>query len=79
MPNEVHFRTKRRWVKFMIITKNGQGEFAEEGVSAGFIDANTIESFYTTDKGVVVEMESGNGFLVDNDIDFVYGVVNESA
>lgn len=76
---EIHFRTKRRWVKFQIITKMESGEFAEEGVSLGFIDANTIESFYATDKGIIIEMESGNAFLVDHDLDFVFGVVNESA
>lgn len=74
---EVHFRTKRRWVRFQIITKMETGEFAEEGVSAAYIDANTIESFYETNKGVILEMESGNGFLVDHDLDFVCGVVNE--
>jgi len=68
----------RKWIEFQIVTKNGSSEFAEEGISPGFIDVNTIESFYTMDEGVVLEMKSGNSFLVNNDLDFVYGVVNES-
>ncbi len=76
---EVNFHTNRRWVEFQIIASDGSGEFAEERVSTAFIDVNTIESFYQANRGVHIEMESGNGFLVDNDLDYVRGVVNGPA
>ena len=67
---------ERRFVEFQIATKLEEGEYSPEGTSRGFVDVNTIESFYEVEDGIILEMESGNGFKVRDNLDFVSSVIN---
>lgn len=69
---------QRKFVEFTVVTKEGDGEFAEEGSARAYVDINTIESFYETQDGcVVLEMDSCNGYKVRESIDTIRDILND--
>ncbi len=76
-------RRKKKLCEFTIVIagKNEESEFQyeeDEGRARGYLDVLSIESFYETDDGCsIIMMETGDGFKVENTIEYILEQLND--
>ncbi len=68
----------RKFIEFIFsVQEKDAGEYDETQTTIGYIDVNSIESFYEDEDGGVYICTEGDEMKVMNDLEYVLSVVNE--